>query len=255
MKVEEDKCIGCLECVDYCPVNAIKAGDEDGRVFIDEEECVECGCCLRVEACEYEALWQPDLQWPRILRAQFSDPCVKHASGSGSSGRGTSEIKNNDVTGRYPLGSIGIAAEIGRPGTGTRMDDIEKVAQAVLSLGVELEKENPTYNLFEDPASGKLREDIRGEKVLSAILEFKTTEDKAPDVLKALSRISSKVDTVFSVDIASMMEPDGGMPAERVAEKAGFRLRPNGKNNLGLGRYCTEINETVGKNSIVLKQA
>ena len=239
MKIDEDKCIGCLECVDYCPVNAIKENGGD-KAFIDEEECVECGCCLRVEVCEQEALWQPELQWPRILRAQFSDPCVKHTSGSGNSGRGTSEMKTNDVTGRYPLGSIGIAAELGRPGIGTRMDDIEKVAQAVLSLGVEMEEENPTYNLFEDPAKGKLREDIRGEKVLSAILEFKTTEAKAPQVLKALERVAGEVDTVFSVDIASMLEPDGCTPAERVARKAGFEIRPNGKTNLGLGRPLAE---------------
>jgi hypothetical protein len=203
-----------------------------------------------MDTCEYEALWQPELSWPRILRAQFSDPCVKHTTGpagpgpvSGGSGRGTAEAKTNDVTGRYPLGYIGIAAELGRPGTGTGMDDIEKVARAVLSLGVELEEENPTFRLFEDPSRGKLREDIRGEKVLSAILEFKTTEAKAPQVLKALERVASEVDTVFSVNIASMLEPDGGMPAEKVARKAGFELRPNGKTNLGLGRPRAETSE------------
>lgn len=234
MRVDEEKCTGCLECIDYCPVGAIKEVDGAGRVFIDEEECVECGCCLRVGACEYEALWQPELHWPRILRAEFSNPAVVHPSTS-IYGRGTDEIKTNEVTGKYPRGYIGIAAELGRPGTGTRLEELERVAQAILPLGVEFEQDNPTYHLFQDLAQGKLRDDIRGERVLSAILEFKTTVAKAPQVLKALDRVAREVDTVISVDIASMLEPDGSLPAERVAREAGFEIRPNGKNNLGLG--------------------
>jgi len=239
MKVDEEKCTGCLECIDYCPVEAISqvAG---GIVSIDQDECVECGCCLRVGVCEYEALWQPELAWPRVLRAQFSNPGVPHPN-TGVGGRGTEETKTNDVTGRYPRGYIGIAAELGRPGIGTRIEDVEKVARAILPLGVEFEQDNPTYPLFEDVTQGKLREGIRDEKVLSAILEFKMTEAKAPEVLKALARVASEVDTVISVNIGSVLEADGSVPAERVARKAGFQTRPNGKSNLGLGRPRAEI--------------
>ena len=240
MRIDEEKCIGCFECMDYCTVGAIREVVGAGRAFIDEEECVECGCCLRVGACEYGALWQPELHWPRIIRAQFSDPRVAHPSTS-IYGRGTDEIKTNDVTGRYPRGYIGIAAELGRPGTGTRMEDVERVAQAILPLGVKFEKDNPTYNLFQDITQGKLREDIRGERVLSAILEFKTTVAEAPRVLKVLNRVASEVDTVITMNIASMLEPDGSLPAKRVAWDAGFEIRPNGKSNLGLGRPSAEI--------------
>ena len=239
MRVDEEKCVGCLECIDYCPVGAIREVT-GGIVTIDEEECVECGCCLRVGACEYEALWQPELEWPRILRAQFSNPGVPHPSTS-IGGRGTDETKTNDVTGRYPRGYVGIAAELGRPGIGTSMEDIERVAQAILPLGVEFEQDNPTYPLFQDVTQGKLRDDIRGEKVLSAILEFKTTVEKAPQVLKALDRVAREVDTVISVNIGSMLEPDGSLPADKVAREAGFEIRPNGKSNLGLGRPLAEI--------------
>jgi len=197
---------------------------------------VECGCCLRVGVCEeYEAIWQPELSWPRVLRAQFSNPAVPHPSTS-VGGRGTEETKTNDVTGRYPRGYIGIAAELGRPGNGTRLTDVEKVAQAILPFGVEFEKDNPTYHLFEDVSRGKIRQDILNEKVLSAILEFKTTATKAPRVLKALETVAREVDTVISVNIGSMLEPDGSLPAEKVAREAGFQIRPNGKSNLGLGR-------------------
>ncbi len=239
MRVDEEKCTGCLECIDYCPVGAIRETG-GGTVTIDEDECVECGCCLRVGICEYEAIWQPELSWPRVLRAQFSNPAVPHPSTS-VGGRGTEETKTNDVTGRYPRGYIGIAAELGRPGTGTRMTDVEKVAQAILPLGVEFEKDNPTYHLFEDFSRGKMRQDVLNEKVLSAILEFKTTVAKAPQVLKALDTVAREVDTVISVNIGSMLEPDGSLPAEKAAQEAGFRIRPNGKSNLGLGRPRAEI--------------
>jgi len=216
-------------------VGAIKEVAGGNRVFINEEECVECGCCLRVGACEWEALWQPELKWPRVLRAQFSDPHVVHPS-TGIYGRGTDEIKTNEVTGRYPRGCIGIAVELGRPGTGTGMLDIEKVARAILSLGVDFEKDNPTYNLFQDVSQGKLRDDVRGERVLSAILEFRTTVVKAPQILKELDRVARELGTVMSVNIASVLEPDGTLPAEKVAGEAGFQIRPNGKSNLGLGK-------------------
>lgn len=239
MRVDEEKCTVCLECVDYCPVCAIRETG-GGTVTIDEDECVECGCCLRTGICEYEAIWQPELNWPRVLRAQFSNPAVPHPSTS-VGGRGTEETKTNDVTGRYPRGYIGIAAELGRPGIGTRMTDVEKVAQAILPLGVEFEKDNPTYHLFEDFSRGKMRQDVLNEKVLSAILEFKTTAAKAPRVLKALDIVAREVDTVISVNIGSVLEHDGSLPAEKAAREAGFRIRPNGKSNLGLGQPPAEI--------------
>lgn len=234
MKIDEGKCIGCLECVDYCPVGAIKEVGT-GLVAINEDECVECGCCLRVGCCDQEAIWQQELQWPRVLRAQFSNPHVGHPS-TGGHGRGTDEMKTNELTNNYPRGCIGIAAELGRPGIGTRLAELQKVAQAVLPLGVELLKDNPTYYLFQEPAKGILRDDVRKERVLSAILEFKTSPEKAPEVLAALKKVAGEVDTVISMNIASMLEPDGRVPAEEVARKTGLKLRPNGKNNLGLGR-------------------
>ncbi len=231
MRIDESQCIGCLQCVPYCPVGAIK--EENSVVRVDEEECVECGCCRRMSDCG--AIFQPELAWPRVLRAQFSDPLTVHPS-TGGGGRGTEETKTNEVTGRYPPGAIGIAVEMGRPGIGTRLADVEKVAQAILPLGVGFEKDNPTYHLFEDPAAGRLRPEVRNERVLSAILEFRTTVAQAPEVLKVLKRAAGEVDTVFSVNIAAVLEPDGSQPAALVARAAGLEIRPNGKNNLGLGK-------------------
>ena len=204
MKIDSDKCIACGECIAYCPVAAIKENVNAGVTEIDQEECVECGVCLRFAECPTDAISQPELEFPRILRAEFSNPVIVKKTGVG--GRGTEETKTNDVTGRYPRGFIGIAAELGRPGVGAKLSDLEKVAQAVLVLGVDFEKENPTYELFDDVKTGKMKPGIGQERVLSAILEFKTTPEKAIDVLKALQEVANKIDTVISVDIGSRFD-------------------------------------------------
>jgi ferredoxin len=51
IKVDKEKCTGCGDCVDVCPVEAISV--EKGKVVINEE-CVECGAC--VSTCKNEAL-------------------------------------------------------------------------------------------------------------------------------------------------------------------------------------------------------
>ena len=240
MRIDQDKCVACLECIDYCPMEAIRENPEKGEVFIDEDECVECGCCLKDDVCPCEAIWQPELDWRRRLRAEFSDASVPHPL-TGIRGRGTDEMKTNDVTGRYPRGRIGIAAELGRPGTGTRFRDVEKVIKALVPLGVVFEKNNPTYALISDTATGKLKEEILNEKVLSAIVEFSTTPDKVIPALKALREVSQQIDTVLSANMCSLLEPDGTCPAEDAARSAGFEIRPNGKNNIGLGRPLARI--------------
>ena len=237
MQIDEEKCTGCFECVAYCPVFAIKEDRQNGRAFVVQDECVECSVCLRSAGCPSGALFQPELSYPRLLRAEFSDPAILKA---GVTGRGTEETKTNDVTGRYPSGFIGIAAELGRPGIGTTLADLEKIAQAILPLGVEFERENPTYNLFSDINTGKLKPGIAQERVLSAILEFKVPVEKASQVLFSLQEVSKKVDTIISVDIASRFDADGGLPADIISRKIGLRIRPNGKTNLGLGRPFVE---------------
>lgn len=237
MKIDDQKCIGCLECIDFCPVGAIKEGDN--CAYIEQDECVECGVCLKVSACSSDALYQPTLEWPRILRAQFSDPRTVHPT-TMVYGRGTDETKTNEITNRFPRGYIGIAAELGRPCVAVRLRDVEKVARAVLPLGIEFEKDNPTFHLFDDVKIGKMREDVLNERVLSAILEFRMPAEKAPEVLRALQKIASEIDTVMSIDIGARLEPDGSNPAERFATQAGYTLRPNGKTNLGLGRPLEE---------------
>jgi Fe-S-cluster-containing hydrogenase component 2 len=52
-KVNKSKCVGCGACVNFCPHNAIKIG-EDGKAFIDQNKCKKCGICQR--ACSFNAI-------------------------------------------------------------------------------------------------------------------------------------------------------------------------------------------------------
>ena len=237
MRIDQEKCVTCLKCIETCPVEAIKE-NPDGEVFIDEDTCVECGSCLRVSTCD--AIWQPELEWPRRLRAEFSDNLWEHPS-TGQRGRGTAECKTNDVTGHCSRGQVVIAAEMGRPSTGTSFRDVEKVTMALAPLGVTFEKENPVYVLITDQKTGKLNDEVLDERALSVIVEVYTTPDEVPTVLKVLRDVSQQVETVFSVDMCSILEADGTCAAEDAARSAGFELRPNGKNNIGLGHPLAKL--------------
>ncbi len=240
MVIDPALCTGCDSCRLYCPAEAIIEGEATtakGRKVrtVDLERCLECGNCLRSEACRVGALQQQPLEWPRSVRSAFSNPKTEHKSKD--MGRGTEEMKTNEITHRFREGEVGVAIELGRPLLGASFRDVEKVTMAMAALGgVEFEERNPLTSLIEDPARGILRKDVLGEKVLSTIVEFKIPEERITEVLTALREVARRIETVFSAGVISVL-PDGG-PAPVVARirEAGFEVRPNGKVNLGLGR-------------------
>ena len=131
MLIDDTKCIGCGLCVDYCPVAAIALTEREKPVeirgkmrkqvaVIDFEECAECGVCRRSAGCPTDAIYQQELTYPRTIRSLMSD-VLTIAEESQISGRGTEEMKTNEVTGRFKPGMTGVAIEVGRPITGTRM--------------------------------------------------------------------------------------------------------------------------------------
>ena len=233
MKIDQELCIGCGQCVPYCPVKVIAVSAETAE--IDFDECVECGNCLRMADCPVDAIYQQELVWPRSVRSILSDPLTITAE-SGISGRGTEEMKTNEVTGRFRCGYAGIGLEIGRPILGARLSDVEKVAQAVTCMGVEFERINPTTSLMSDPKTGKFKEDVLNEKVLSAILEFSLKLERLPELFDILKKIAVEIDTVFTVDLACRVNPDDSVPTGPYTEAAGLWVAPNGKVNIGLGR-------------------
>lgn len=233
MNIDGDVCISCGECVTYCPMGAISMSNDVAT--IDQDECVECGICLRSGVCPVDALIYEPTSWPRQLRAAFSNPTVKHPV-TGLAGRGTEEVKTNEVTGRLKRGWLALAVEFGRPVTGARFRDVDMVAQALAKEGVSFEKLSPVTALMEDVKTGKLREDTLNEKVLSAIVECVFPREKGTAVLKALREATQKIDTVCSVVMADLVEDDEQVPMDKMLSELGISYRINGKTNVGLGR-------------------
>jgi len=235
MRIDREKCIGCQECVDFCPMSCMS--EQDGVVVIDQQECVECGVCLRAGVCPTEAIYMPEesMQYPRAIRAQFSDPGVWHPS-TNQGGRGTEEMKTNDVTGRFRRGEFGMALEFGRPGIGARMTDLEKVLQVLVTMDVELEANNAVFAFLEEPLTGAVKPEFRNEKVLSAILEFKIREDQLEQVVRQLQPVLADLDTVVSWGLATRFAKDGTLPVRSRLEALGVPARPNAKINMGMGR-------------------
>jgi len=263
MEIDKKKCVGCGNCHAVCTMGVIYL-DVDGKSVVNQDECVECYTCYRVcrnegyrprfvrslrkilalfrlgylaevDVCPTGALSPPELEWPRSVRAVFSDPTTVHP-GTGVPGRGTDEIKTNDVTGRLRKGEVGLVVEMGRPGIGAYFRDIEKVAMALAKLKPHFERNNPVTQLMVNPETGKVKDDVLNEKVLSAIIEIKTALDRIPEFLQALEKVSKEVDTVISVGVASKCLPDGTIPHEEWVKKPGYKLSVNGKTNIGLGR-------------------
>jgi ferredoxin len=244
MLIDAEKCIGCGNCVAYCPVEAISlskrpepqsAKGKDRLAVIDLEECAECGVCLRSAKCPTDAIYQQPLVYPRTVRSLMSD-VLTIAEESQISGRGTEEMKTNEVTGRFKPGIVGVAIEVGRPITGTRMVDVEKIAMAVCALNVDFESCNPVTSMMTDPRRGKFRDDLLNEKVLSAILEFAVKLEQLPELFSILKKVEKEIDSVFSLDLACRLDADGSNPTRPYIADAGLWVAPNGKTNVGLGR-------------------
>ncbi len=237
MKIEKEKCIGCEACRPYCPVRAIEMveGGNGPVAEIDQDECVECSVCLKSGVCPTDAIYMPELEWPRLIRASFSNPSSTHRSVN-EEGRGTEEMKTNDVTGRFWRGVTGVMVEMGRPGIGATFRELQTVSMTLGKLGVEFEVGNPVTATMKNKVTGEINEEILNEKVLSAIIEFRIENDRLGEALKTLKDVSTRLDTVFSLSLASRVNEDGSIPAVSIAREAGFSLRPNTKTNVGLGR-------------------
>jgi hypothetical protein len=209
-----------------------------GRIYIeiDQDKCTDCGMCLRADICPVNALYQEVENWPREIRGILSNPLIEF-KGSQVPGRGTEEMKTNDVKGSFLPGEVGVGVELGRPGLGAFFRDVEIVAMALMgaNIGYKLADENPVTHFMSDKTTGKLRDDVLGEKATSAIIEGKCKLEKLPEALKALQTAAEKVDTVFTVEVITKVTPEGGVPIKSLLDKHGFWYSINSKNNLGLG--------------------
>jgi hypothetical protein len=186
------------------------------------------------DICPTDAIVPEELTWPRVVRRAFSDPQVPHES-TGNHGRGTAEVKTNDVTNRVNEGEAGFVVEFGRPGIGARFRDIERVTRALAELGVEFESNNPVTSLMIDSKRGIIRPELANEKILSAIVEIKTRLAEVPTVLRKVKELSREVETVISVGVSTRCGGAGEEPLREILEREGYPTY-RGKTNLGLGR-------------------
>ncbi len=238
MKIDPDVCIACEACLPYCPVNAISM--QGDVAVIDQEQCVDCQVCLKSGVCPVDCIYFEPAPWPRSLRTTFSDPRAEHKE-TRIAGRGTEEMKTNEVTGRFHRGWVGMGCEFGRPGVGSSFRDIDKVAQVLAKHGVEFETKNPVTFLMEDKKTGKLREDVLNERVLSGIIECIYPIEKFKEVISALQEVQKEVDTVFSVEVINRADPDGSYPLLKLLNETGIPHYINGKQNVGLGRPRADV--------------
>jgi len=230
MKINTEKCVGCGRCTAYCPTKALKV--ENRKCICNADLCTECENCIRSKACLLGCLEPSELQWPREFRALMSNP---KRSFKGVQGRGTEEMKTNDVTDRYKEGYIGMALEFGRPSVGTHVRDIQYVARILAQHGVEFEKMNPINSII-DPATGDMPEDVLDEFIISGILEIIFPIEKTEEIVSLIIEASKHIDTVFSLDMVSRVSEDDTIPAVEILDRMGVFYRKNGKTNVGLGR-------------------
>ena len=243
-------------------MGAIYVDPSLNRARINTDECVECFACYRgmskehlnpalvravrktaqffrfrfdpePDICPTDAIVPEELSWPRVVRRAFSDPQVPHES-TGIHGRGTAEVKTNDVTGRVREGEAGFVVEFGRPGIGARFRDIERVTKALADLGVQFEPNNPVTSLMTDASRGFIRPEILDEKVLSAIVEIKTSLADVPSVLKRIKELSHELATVVSLGVSTRCGAAGEESLREILEREGYPTY-RGKTNLGLG--------------------
>lgn len=238
MRIDADKCIGCKTCIDYCNPGAIYM--EDGVAVVDPDICVECWVCWRNKVCPVDCFEPTPLEGEGdMMKHILSDP-TETSAGTGVPGRGTEEAKTNDVTGRFPPDVYGICLDMGRPGVGVYMRDVEKVAMAVASVGGRFAPphETPLSTVMTDFKTGKVREDMLDIHFMSIIVEATCKRDEMPAMLDALLKVEKEIDSVFSLGIVSMCSDDDPDDA-KLFELLDSRDIPRpfrAKVNVGLGR-------------------
>jgi ferredoxin len=264
VKINPDKCVACGNCTYVCPMGAIYIDPTIRRATVNRDECVECYACfnglsqehlnptlvrlmrkvlqaIRVrfdpepDVCPTAAFEPEELVWPRVVRRAFSDPRVPHES-TGIEGRGTEEVKTNDVSGRVNVGEVGFTIELGRPGVGVWMREIQQMCQRLGAAGVSFEKRNPITSLMTDVGSGTLREDILGEKVMSAIVEIKVPVERTEEIVRLVWEVEKELDTVVALGVGTRCGADGeDHVLAPILERLGYKLE-RAKTNTGLGR-------------------
>src|SRR5205814_8600655 len=107
---------------------------------------------------------------------------------------------------------------------------------AMANAGVSFEKQHPLTSLITDVSTGTLREDILGEKVMSAILEIKTTVDRTEEIILLVKEVEKQLDTVVAIGVGTRCDENGDENVVApILERLGYNLE-RAKTNVGLGK-------------------
>ena len=268
MLINHKKCVACGNCIPICPMGAIYVDQAKNRANINDDACVECGNCFRgmstenlnpvlvrtirkvakyfrfrfepePDVCPTSAIEMNELTMPRLIRQIFSDPVVEHTS-TGIKGRGTEEVKTNDVSLRVDKGDVGYTIEFGRPGVGVRFFEIQEMTRVLAKKGIAFEPNNPITHLMTDVKTGDLSSDILKEKILSAIVEIKTGVDRIGEVLETVEEVNKRIDTVIAVGISTRCNENGeDAVLAPLLEDLGYSYS-RAKTNMGLGKITNK---------------
>jgi hypothetical protein len=91
-----------------------------------------------------------------------------------------------------------------------------------------------------DFMKGDLRTDILDEKILSAIVEIKTTIGEVEHVLNIVEQVAERIDTVIAIGISTRCEEGEDNVLGPLLDKLGYYYS-RAKTNLGLGRVTNKI--------------
>jgi hypothetical protein len=92
-----------------------------------------------------------------------------------------------------------------------------------------------------DTATGTIREDILGEKVLSAIVEIKVPVARAEEIIRLVWDVEKRIDTVVSIGVGVRCDDSGeDTVVAPILERLGYHLE-RAKTNVGLGRRGTPV--------------
>jgi hypothetical protein len=134
------------------------------------------------------------------------------------------------------VGEVGFTIEFGRPGVGVRMPEIQEMCWALAKAGVAFEKKNPVTSLMSDVATGTIREDILGEKLMSAIVEIKVPVERAEEIIRLVWDVEKKLNTVVAIGAGARCDDQGEEDVVGpILERLGYKLE-RAKTNIGLGR-------------------
>ena len=156
--------------------------------------------------------------WPRIVRCAFSEPtsCWCHES-TGVAGRGTEEVKTNDVTDWVRVGEVGSPSEFGRPGVGVRFRDIQKMSMALVLSPVKFG--GGEYQLFGhggDPRGRPGREGSLGHPRARGRPEHATP---APP---GRGKVAGELSTIVAIGVATRCDAQGENLLEPLLQREGY---------------------------------